>query len=75
MTRSNETFANKMTRIDVASREIIDKEADERDKKTARLRALRLAMEAAAPPVKPVKRRSRNALTKNVTCQAERLAD
>jgi hypothetical protein len=61
---------DRATRSDVASREIIGKEANERDKKTARLRALRLAHEAAAPLLSIIKRRSRSARLKDVMHQA-----
>ena len=49
-------------RTDVIAREIMAAELDEREKKTARLRELRLAQESAAPePVKkPRARKSRS---------------
>lgn len=62
MARQSESFTSKMARIDTASREIIDKEAVEREKKTARLRAMRLEKEAVAGTPKPMKRRSAKAL-------------
>jgi hypothetical protein len=68
MARQSESFASKMARIDTASREIIDKEAAEREQKTARLRAMRLEKEAAGVPNHPVKKqpvKKRSAVTEH----------
>ncbi|WP_442582550.1 hypothetical protein ACSBOB_11635 [Mesorhizobium sp. ASY16-5R] len=58
MARQSESFTSKMSRIDTASREIIDKEAADRERKTARLRAMRLEKEAAAGQPKRARRTS-----------------
>ena len=72
MAKQPESFTDKMTRIDRASREIIAKETVHRDQKTARLRALRLAQNEASQPL-PVKRRSPRSKTERIRADLDSL--
>jgi hypothetical protein len=68
-------FPDRMARTDQASREIIGKEVSDRNKKTAHLRALRLAQDEASPPPQPVKQRSQKSRTERVRANLDRLRD